>query len=344
MGFQALVRQITDLFSRGLPTIGNQQETNLNTRSESTLDIQRQIEQGDAPDGLYAPCALSWKDSKRSICLPRNLSCHSLDFENSRIEHLPEGLFVRFALNLRNCRRLRYLPEGLSAGTLDLSGCTALERLPERLSASFLDISDCPKIHGWPNHATVAVGRFTARNCTGLTHLPPWLKSLSQLDLSGCANIRELPGSLRVSSWIDVADTGIMELPPSLESVGLRWRGVRIDRRIAFRPETITAEEVLNEPNAELRRVKLARIGFEQFLEKANPEILDSDMDAGGKRTLFRVELKDDEPLVCVSVICPSTGRRYLLRVPPDTNTCRQAVAWTAGFDNPDDYRPRVET
>lgn len=120
--------------------------------------------------------------------------------------------------------------------------------------------------------------------------------------------------------------------------------GVRIDRRIAFRPETISAEEVLNEPNAELRRVKLARIGFEQFLEKANPEILDSDMDAGGKRTLFRVELKDDEPLVCVSVICPSTSRRYLLRVPPDTNTCRQAVAWTAGFDNPDDYRPRVET
>jgi hypothetical protein len=24
--------------------------------------------------------------------------------------------------------------------------------------------------------------------------------------------------------------------------------------------------------------------------------------------------------------------------------TCRQAVAWTAGFDDPDDYRPLVET
>jgi hypothetical protein len=43
-------------------------------------------------------------------------------------------------------------------------------------------------------------------------------------------------------------------------------------------------------------------------------------------------------------VACPSTGRRYALRVPPTMRSCRQAAAWTAGFDNPDLYRPLIET
>jgi hypothetical protein len=58
----------------------------------------------------------------------------------------------------------------------------------------------------------------------------------------------------------------------------------------------------------------------------------------------MRVEMKNDEPLVCVSVICPSTGRQYVIRVPPEIDTCHKAVAWVAGFDNPDEYQPLVET
>jgi hypothetical protein len=34
----------------------------------------------------------------------------------------------------------------------------------------------------------------------------------------------------------------------------------------------------------------------------------------------------------------------YALRVPPTMRSCRQAAAWMAGFDDPDDYRPLVET
>ncbi|NOK61345.1 MAG: hypothetical protein GFH27_549305n114 [Chloroflexi bacterium AL-W] len=51
-----------------------------------------------------------------------------------------------------------------------------------------------------------------------------------------------------------------------------------------------------------------------------------------------------DEDLVCVSVICPSTGRQYLIRVPPQTRTCHQAAAWIAGFDDPNAYQPIAET
>jgi hypothetical protein len=54
--------------------------------------------------------------------------------------------------------------------------------------------------------------------------------------------------------------------------------------------------------------------------------------------------MKDDEDLVCVSVICPSTGRQYVIRVPPTVTTCHQAIAWVAGFDDPDQYRPVAES
>ncbi|REJ68208.1 MAG: hypothetical protein DWQ31_08755 [Planctomycetota bacterium] len=268
----------------------------------------------------------------------------SLSMRESDVEELPAGISVRFCLDLENCRQLRRLPANLKAGSLNISGCTGLENLPEGLSVSFLDMNGCHQIESWPQTGRLTTGRLSMRDCAGLTGLPPWLGRISQLDLAGCVQIEHLPEDLEVSSWLDIAGTGIRSLPKSLEGVGLRWRGVRIDERIAFQPEEITGQEVLEEANAELRRVKMERMGFDRFIDEIAPEILDRDTDAGGERKLYRVELEDDEPLVCVEVLCPSTGRRYLLRVPPDTQTCHQAVAWTAGFDNPKDYRPLIET
>ncbi|MBI3929005.1 MAG: hypothetical protein HY319_25910 [Armatimonadetes bacterium] len=50
----------------------------------------------------------------------------------------------------------------------------------------------------------------------------------------------------------------------------------------------------------------------------------------------------DDEPLA--GVRRPSTGRRYHLRVPPATERCSEAVAWTFGFSAPTEFRPLRET
>jgi hypothetical protein len=51
-----------------------------------------------------------------------------------------------------------------------------------------------------------------------------------------------------------------------------------------------------------------------------------------------------DTDIVCLSVNCPSTAHHYLLRVPPTMQTCRQAAAWMAGFDDPNLYQPLQET
>ncbi len=267
-----------------------------------------------------------------------------LNLSNSEIERLPSDVAVRFRLDLSNCRNLRQLPNGLTVGTLVLEGCTSLRALPEELDVSFLDISGCAQISEWPSSGKIEAGRLRARHCTGLKSLPTWMTSISQLDVQGCTNIGQLPTWLSVSSWIDLADTGIRELPRNLADCALRWKGVPIDERIAFQPESIHGREILDVENAELRRVMLERVGFERFLKEVDAETLDTDRDTGGTRQLLRVEMTGDEPLVCVSVFCPSTSRQYIIRVPPKTKTCHQAIAWTAGFDDPSLYRPLVET
>jgi hypothetical protein len=162
--------------------------------------------------------------------------------------------------------------------------------------------------------------------------------------VSDCPQLTALPEGLSVREWIDVGGNGLTGLPDSLHGVSLRWHGVEVDERIAFHPELLTPEEVLQEPNAERRRVMLERCGLEQLMRAKAAEVLDTDRDAGGRRELLRLGLADLEPLVCVSVHCPSTGRRYVLRVPPTMRTCREAIAWTAGFEDPSEYRPLQET
>lgn len=276
--------------------------------------------------------------------LTAGLRCYQLEMRMTPIQALPPDLQVEYRLDLEDCADLEVLPKGLKVGSLNLRGCTSLKSLPEGLDVCFLDISGCTSLTHWPQRASVRIGRFAASGCLQLTSLPPWLTEIAQLDISGCTSLSALPEKLCVSSWIDLANTGLQSLPASTQGARLRWRGVPINERIAFHPETISVQEILDERNAELRRVMLERMGYEAFLRETEAEILDRDRDPGGERRLLRVKLEGDEDLVCVSVICPSTGRQYLIRVPPTMRTCRQAAAWIAGFDNPDDYRPIVET
>ncbi len=276
--------------------------------------------------------------------LPRGLRCYELDARQTMLRRLPDDIAVEYRLDLEGCAALDELPVGLKVGSLVLRDCTALTALPEGLDVYFLDITGCSQLARWPSSGALRIGRLLARGCTRLAALPPWLTNLSQLDVGGCERLTDLPPTLRVTSWIDLAHTGIGWLPASARGAQIRWRGVPIDERIAFRPETITGAEVLEEQNAERRRVLLERMGYEKFLQQIQAQEVHRDHDAGGERRLLRVALGSDEPLVCLAVFCPSTGRQYLLRVPPGMRTCHQAAAWIAGFDNPKAYRPIAES
>jgi hypothetical protein len=255
-----------------------------------------------------------------SLTFPERLSLEEFVWIRSPLCALPDGLRVD-NLNLTGSRNLVRLRSELSLGSLDLSGCTGLELLPDRLEAESVDLTGCTRL-GWQEDALAEVARLCLADCRQITRLPDWLFVES----------------------VDVANTGLKALPEHLRGIRVLWRGVRIDERIAFRPDEIQVPEILAQRNAEVRRVMLERMGWVRFVREGNPEVLDRDTDLGGERRLLAVTLDRSEYLVFVSLKCPSTGRQYVLRVPPRTRTCRQAAAWIAGFEDPDDYEPVVET
>lgn len=275
--------------------------------------------------------------------LPQRLKLGELVANNTPLTYIPDNLDVLFRLSLEGCARLQKLPENLRVGSIGLENCISLKCLPEGLDVCFLNINGCNALNEWPQKASVRFGHLSAQNCLNLRHLPHWLTHVARLDLSGCPGITTIPEHLKINGWLDVAASGITSLPAE-KNIPLRWRGVQISKRIAFDPESITGTEVMAEENTEVRRVMMERMGYERFLEEVNAKVIDRDTDAGGERTLVKVELPEDEPFVAVSVACPSTGRKYVLRVPPNITTAHAASAWLAGFDNPEDYKPAIES
>lgn len=185
------------------------------------------------------------------------------------------------------------------------------------------------------------IGHLDLHGEANLYHLPEHL-TCGSLDISDCVNLTGLPTGLHVTHWIELAGSGITRLPPGHGFV-LRWCGVPVSDRIAFESELITGQDILNTENVELRRVLIERLGYETFVRQVGGLVRDRDRDAGGERQLICIAFEDDEPLMLLQVICPSTGHLHILRVPPYTRSCHEAAAWIAGFDNPDEYDPAIE-
>ncbi len=137
--------------------------------------------------------------------------------------------------------------------------------------------------------------------------------------------------------------------------------GVAVSEKIVKRPETITVEDIENEMNVEVRRIMIDRYGWDHSSEDGtapdgtDPGVGKYIMDAGAEEIhrdkwgiLYKKEVNDDEPIVTVKVENSTperdgSNKSYWLRVPPDTITAHQAVAWTFGVE-PEQYNPITET
>jgi hypothetical protein len=270
---------------------------------------------------------------------------YAAQIQNADLEKLSSHFTSpEYKLTLDDCFRLVQLPDKLDVPVISLRNCVALTSLPRGMRVVDLDASGCTTLRALPDDLGPVLGRLTLRGCEALRTLPTGLSVIAELDVSGCRALRSFPAGLLVTRWLEVSGTTLESLPQMAPGARLRWRGVEVQPDIVLHPETISTERVLREPNAELRRVLMERMGYERFVTDVGAQILDTDTDPGGKRELLRVELSDDEPLVVLSVRCPSTGRQYLLRVPPSTQRCHDAAAWIAGFDDPTQYAPLCET
>lgn len=122
------------------------------------------------------------------------------------------------------------------------------------------------------------------------------------------------------------------------------WHGVFVPQEIIHRPDFITVFGIDTEANAELRRVMIEIYGRERYLFQSGAVLVDSD-ESGA---LYRKELSNDEPLVMVQVTNSTaepdgTFKKYFLRVPPEIETVKEAVAWTFHM-NSTEYEPVIQT
>ena len=129
------------------------------------------------------------------------------------------------------------------------------------------------------------------------------------------------------------------------------WHGVAVPEKVITSPSSLTPFEILHESNLEVRRVMLDRGGYDILAREAKVV-----HHQPGNGTLYHIFLplsddlgqEDDEtvsdiPLAFVGVKCPSTDRKYYIRVPPALKKVSDAIAWTFGFSG-NSYNPLQET
>jgi hypothetical protein len=129
------------------------------------------------------------------------------------------------------------------------------------------------------------------------------------------------------------------------------WQGIPLPAKY-HNPNTYA---ILAEPNAELRRMLMERYdaahGKGGFIQDAGARVIDSAVQPmrSGEPEMINELLSLDLPgdpdrrMIALKVIDPSTGRTYIIRVPPNQTTVRGALAWTFNVE-PEQYVLQQET
>lgn len=126
---------------------------------------------------------------------------------------------------------------------------------------------------------------------------------------------------------------------PSVEYWGLNlyhWHNISIPERMGkVNSEHWKPEWLLDEPNAELRRILLREIGYERAIATLGARVRDR------WREYELVELTvPDMPVryQLLKMVCPSSGDVHILRAPPDCETAEQAIMWCNHGHHPDEF------
>ena len=100
-------------------------------------------------------------------------------------------------------------------------------------------------------------------------------------------------------------------------------------------PHQWQAEWILEEKNAELRRVLIQGIGYTRICQ----ELQATELDSWQEYTLLRIDKEVARELIyLLKMTCPSTGHIHALRVPPDLETAREAIRWVNWGIDPEEF------
>jgi hypothetical protein len=120
--------------------------------------------------------------------------------------------------------------------------------------------------------------------------------------------------------------------------------GCFVSERLVMQPNEVGLEDLPLDENLEVLHATIEMLGHERFLAAAKAHLVQED-DFG---RLHRIQFHDYEPLLIVEVVNATpepdgSVRRHLLRVPPETESAHEGVAWSFGR-RVGDYGPGVQT
>ena len=314
------------------------------------------------PEGLEVHGRLTL-DNCPMVRLPSKLVAQRLEIRNLAIRELPDDLKIGTSLVIKCCPKIKTIRTKQVYQSLAVRRCGLEKFQAKSCRAKLITLRDCPiSVVEIPKECTqLHVGNcenlteirsankktglnwLQINNCPRLSQLPSGL-SLHRLQLSNLTALKRLPEDLSCHWPIELGGTEIETVEAEqMRSLRFRYQGVPVPAHTFFEPEKITIEEILSAGNAEVRRMMLQQMGVDRFISETEQWVVDQDSDPGGKRLLIRFN-RFARTVTYLMCSCPSTARVYLMQVPDSVQTCHAAAAWLAGFDNPDDYRPVIET
>ncbi|MGF1487135.1 MAG: DUF6745 domain-containing protein [Prochloraceae cyanobacterium] len=105
-------------------------------------------------------------------------------------------------------------------------------------------------------------------------------------------------------------------------------------------PSKWKSEWILSEKNAHLRGVLIREIGYLRICQELRSELIDT----WKEYELIKIEENIEpnsfnlEPILLLKMICPSTKKIHVLRVPPNMTSARKAIKWINWGIDPDDF------
>ncbi|MEC5030607.1 MAG: hypothetical protein SAL07_11885, partial [Oscillatoria sp. PMC 1051.18] len=104
------------------------------------------------------------------------------------------------------------------------------------------------------------------------------------------------------------------------------YHGVTLPEKYGkISPNLWKSKWLLEEDNAELRRVLIQGIGYERICQELQAICLDS----WQEYELLKINYElDIEPIQLLKMNCPSTSKLHVLRVPPTLQTAQEAITW----------------
>ena len=181
------------------------------------------------------------------------------------------------------------------------------------------------------------------------------------LNVPGAEKIRDLVEMAKVGWWAPYDTHCFVSLPPTEiylddenelhneNGPAIRYKdgvemycihGVRVPKNVITEPQNQTIDEILNESNQEVKRIRITRYGWGKFLEKTQARIVDSRLvslgndnpteyinpdKTGWMSSLYHLP---EEDLKVLTTYDPSTGRPYFLEVSLECDNCSEAQAY----------------